>query len=67
MCASKYLPYNRSSTAHFTLQLKDAIQQGFCCWGATGDVDVDGDDAVTAAHHGIGIVVIAAAVRTAAH
>ena len=35
--------------------------------GAAGDIDVHGHDAIAATHHGVGVVVVAAAVGTAAH
>jgi len=45
----------------------DPVQQRFGGRRATRHVDVDRDDAVTAADHGVGIVVVATAVRTGAH
>ena len=35
--------------------------------GAAGDIDVHGHDAIAATHHGVGVVVVAAAVGAAAH
>src|SRR5512146_2090270 len=49
------------------LQLDHAIKQRLGGRRAAGNVDVHRNDAVATAHHGIGIMVVAAAVRTRAH
>lgn len=53
--------------AHLALQLEDAVHEGLGGRGATGDVDVDGDDPVAAADDAVAVVVVAAAVGAAAH
>ena len=52
----------RAGAADFPLQLQDAVDQGLGGGRAARHVDVDRHDAVAAAHHGIGVVVIAAAI-----
>jgi len=49
------------------LQLQNSVQQSFCSRWAAWNIDVDGDNAVTPSDHGVGIMVITAAVGTAAH
>src|SRR5256885_13315077 len=53
--------------ADLLLQLDDAVDQGFRRGGAARHIDSDRHDAVTAAHHGIAVVVVAAAVGARAH
>ena len=53
--------------ADLLLQLQDAVDQRFGGRRAARHVDVDRHDAIAAAHHGVGIVVVAAAVGAAAH
>ena len=49
------------------LQLQDAVEQRLGRRRAARHVDVDRHDAVAAAHHRVGIVVVAAAVGAGAH
>ena len=49
------------------LELQDAVHERLGRGRAAGHVDVDGDDAVAAAHRRVGVVVVAAAVGAAAH
>src|ERR671935_244315 len=49
------------------LQLHDAVEKRLCSRRATGHVDIHGHDTVAAAHDGVRIVVIAAAVGARAH
>ena len=49
------------------LQLDDAVEQRLGRRRAAGHVDVHRHDAVAAAHHRVGIVIVAAAVRARAH
>jgi len=51
----------------FLLQLKHTVQQGLSCGWAARDVDVYRDDTVTAAHHTVGVVVVATTVGAGAH
>ena len=52
----------------FFLQEQHAIDERFGAWRAAGHVDIHGyGGAVAAAHHGIGIVIIAAAIGAGAH
>ena len=53
--------------SHLPLELEDAVHEGLASRGATGDVNVDGDDSVAAADDAVAIVVVAAAVCAAAH
>src|SRR5687768_3687666 len=57
----------RSDAADLPLQLHDAVEQGLGRRRAARNVDVDRNDAVAAAHHRIGIMIIAAAIGAAAH
>ena len=52
---------------HLPLRLEDAVHEGLAGGRAAGDVDVDGDDPVTAADDAVRVVVVAAAVGAAAH
>src|ERR1700674_852606 len=56
------LPLDRSDPADFLLQQHHAIEQRLRRGRATGNVDVDRNDSVAAAHHRIGIVIVAAAI-----
>ena len=58
---------NRPCAADLLLQLQDAVEQRLGGRRAARHIDVDRHDAVAAAHHRIGIVVIAAAIGAAAH
>src|SRR5688500_2436345 len=55
----------RADAADLPLQLHDAVEQGLGGRRAARDIDVDRNDAVAAAHHRIGIMIIAAAVGAA--
>jgi hypothetical protein len=61
------LPHKHRRPLDFFLQLQDAVQQGLRRGGASGDVNVYGHDAVASAHHGIGIMVIPAAIGAGSH
>lgn len=62
------VPHARDlGVAHLPLQLEDAVHEGFAGGGASGDVDVDGDNAVAAPDDAVAVVVVAAAVGTTAH
>src|SRR6056297_27297 len=56
------LAHDRPGPADFPLQLHDAVNQRFGGWRAAGHINVDRNDPVTAAHNGIAVVVIAAAI-----
>lgn len=53
--------------SHLLLELEDTEHEGLGGGRAAGNVDVDGDDAVTAAGDGVGVVVVAATVCAGAH
>src|SRR5574343_1471847 len=61
------LTSNGIGATNLVLQLNDPVDQCLSGRRATWNVDIDGNDAITAAHHGIGIVVVAAAVGTRSH
>src|SRR5690625_938896 len=48
-------------TLNLLLKLQHAVQQGLGRRWAARDIDVDRHDPVAAAHHGVGVVVVAAA------
>ena len=54
--------FDCGGAADFLLQQQHAVEQRLCCRRTAGHVDIDRHDAVAAAHHGIGIMVVAAAV-----
>src|SRR6266545_2971084 len=60
-------PLDRAGAADLLLQQQHAVEQRLRRGRAARHVDVDRHDAVAAAHHRIGIVVIAAAVGARAH
>ena len=60
-------PLDGVGAADFLLQLQDAEKQGFGGGRAAGDIDIDRHDAVAAAHDGIRIMIIAAAVGARSH
>ena len=49
------------------LQLQQAVEERLGRGRAAGHVNVDGHDPIAAAHHGVRVVVVAAAVGTAVH
>ena len=49
------------------LQLKNAVHQSFARGRASRHVNIHGHDPVTPSHDGITVVIIAAAIRAAAH
>ncbi len=63
----KPLTFNCAGAPDLLLQQHDAVQQRFGRRGTARHVDVDGHDAVAAAHHRIGVVVVAAAIGAGAH
>src|SRR5438874_4209599 len=56
-----------SGAADLPLQQQDAVDQRLGGGRTAGHIDVDRHDTVAAAHHGIGIMVIAAAVGAGSH
>ena len=56
-----------AGAADFPLQKQDAVHQRLGGGRATGDINIHRHDAVAAPHHGIGIMIIAAAIGAAAH
>jgi hypothetical protein len=50
--------------SHLLLQLEDTEHEGFGGGRATGNVNVDGDNTVTAASDGVRVVVVTATVGT---
>src|SRR5581483_2078255 len=61
------LPRNRTGALDLLLQLDDAVDERFGRRRTAGDIDIDGHDAIAAAHHRIGVVIVAAAVRARPH
>ena len=61
----KPLALDRSGAADLLLQQQHAVDQRFRGRRAAGHVDVDRHDAVAAAHHRVGIVIVAAAIGAA--
>lgn len=62
------IPHPRNPRlAHLPLQLEDAIHQRLARRRAARHVDIDGHDAVAAAHDAVAVVVVAAAVGARAH
>ena len=49
---------NGIGAADFFLQLDDAVQQGFRCGRTSGNVNINGDDAVATAHTRVAVVLI---------
>jgi hypothetical protein len=68
-CCSLLSPVYQSSLrlVDLLLQLQQPIQKRFCCWWATWHIHINRDNAVAASHDGVGIVIIASAVRAAPH
>src|SRR6188472_3231176 len=58
---------DRAGPADLLLQLHHAIDQGFRRRRAARDIDVDRNDAVAAANHGVGIMIVAPAIGAGAH
>src|SRR6516162_5172377 len=56
-----------ASALDLLLEKQNAIEQRLGGRRATGHVDIDRHDPIAAAHHRIGIVVVAAAIRAGAH
>ena len=52
---------------HLFLQLKNSVEESFGRGWTSGNVDVDGDDAVATADHRIRIMIVTAAIRATAH
>ena len=53
--------------AHLALELEDAVHERLTGRRASGDVNVDGNDAVAATDNAVAVVVVAATVGAAAH
>src|SRR3569833_2408408 len=53
--------------ANLVLQLDDAEQQSLCCRRTTRNIDIHRHDAIAAAHHRIGLMVIASVFGSRAH
>src|ERR1700724_3621507 len=64
---TKPLAFDRAGAPDLLLKQQHAVKQRFRGRRAAGHVDVDRHDAVAAAYHRIGIVVVAAAIGTGAH
>src|SRR6185437_2429053 len=58
---------NGAGAADFPLQQHDAVEKRFGGRRAARNVDVDRHDAVATTHHGVGIVIVAAAIGAASH
>src|SRR6516225_2798451 len=58
---------DRACSADLLLQLQNAVHQRLCRRRAARDIDVHGHDAVASADHGVGVVVVAAAIGAGAH
>ncbi len=56
------LPFDRAGAADLLLQEKHAVKQRLGGRRTAGHIDIDGNHAIAAAHHRIGIVVIAATI-----
>src|SRR3954451_24102142 len=67
VCVSASATEDGPCAANLFLQLHESVNQRFGGGRASRDIDVDRDYAVAAAHHRIGVVVIAAAVGAASH
>ena len=61
------LPLDRAGSPDLLLQEKDTVKQRLGGGRTARHVDVDRDHPVAAAHHGVGIVVVAAAVGARSH
>lgn len=62
------VPHPRNlCVSHLLLQLEDAVHQRLARWGASGHVDVDGDDAVAPSSHAVAVVIVPAPVGARAH
>src|SRR5450432_931584 len=59
--------FDRAGAADLLLQQQHAVEQRLRRRRAARNIDVDRHDAVAAAHHRIGIVVVAAAIAAGAH
>src|SRR5918995_3748350 len=49
------------------LELQNPIDQGFSSWRTAGNVNVDRNDPVTAAHHRVGVMIVASAIGAGSH
>lgn len=62
------VPHTRDlSVSHLPLQLEDAVHEGLARRWTPGDVNVHGNNAVTAPDDAVTVVVVAAAIGTASH
>ena len=62
------IPKRRHALAsHLLLQLQHSVEKRLSSGRAAGHVDVDGHDSVAAAHDGVWVVVVAAAVGATSH
>src|SRR5215470_8116440 len=61
------LSFDGAGAADLLLQQQHAVEQRFRRRRTAGHVDIDRHDAVAAAYHRIGIVVVAAAIGAGAH
>src|SRR6202007_2294753 len=64
---SVILSIDISGAAGFSLLQQDAVKEGFRSRRAPGALDAHGHDAIAAANHGVGIVIVAAAIGAGAH
>src|SRR6185437_12599054 len=61
------LPRDRAGALDLLLQLNDAVNERFGRRRAAGDINIDRHYTITTAYHRVGIVIVAAAIRTRAH
>src|SRR5689334_7248779 len=64
---SMRLSINVAGAADFPLQQHDAVDQSFRRRRAAWNIDVDRYDTIAAAHHRVGVVVVAAAICAGSH
>src|SRR5271167_1627437 len=60
-------PLDSRSTANFFLEQQDSVEQRFRGWRAPGDIDVNRHNPVASAHHGVGVVIVAAPIGARTH
>src|SRR6185369_697593 len=60
-------PLDRPGAADFPLQKHDAVHERFSGGRTAWHVDINGNDPIAAAHDGIGVVIVAAAIGAGPH
>src|SRR5262249_25257230 len=58
---------DRAGPPDLLLQEQHTVNERFGAWRAARNVDIHGNDAFAYAHHGVGIMIIAAAIGAGAH